>query len=324
MVKPTDKPLTFHSSSFRELEDKLLEVVSAKPEAIPVITGPTATGKSTMAFHLAQKINGEIVNGDAMQIYRGFDIGTAKPSLEQRREIPHHLFDTRDACESYSVAMYVEEATKLLHDLKAQNKRPIVCGGSVQYVCALLDGLEFHGHRPDRELRERINREVTERGVRESWDLIEKIDPEAASSIAPVDKRRIARFFELYSQTGLTKTELNRRSRLRGSRFNFVSFHLDWRPRTALYERINARAETMYESGIVSETHALMREHPNYGTCPAFRGIGYRETVMYLEGKMTENEALELTAQSTRRYAKRQQTWLRRRNDLIRLLYEPL
>ncbi len=258
-----------------------------------------------------------------MQIYRGFDIGTAKPSLQQRQEIPHHLFDCRDACESYSVAMYVEEATSLLGDLSSQNRKPIVCGGSVQYVSALLDGLEFHGHQPDRALRESIRREIDVRGIYESWKLIDTLDPEAASAIAPVDKRRIARFFELYRQTGLTKSELNRRSRERGPQFDFIPIHLDWHPRTALYEHINARVAVMYDAGLLNETRNLMEEYPHYRECPAFRGIGYREAVMHFEGSLTENEARELTAQSTRRYAKRQQTWLRRRKDLLSLLYEP-
>lgn len=324
MSQSMETDRAFRSSYFHELEEKLLELVISRADAIPVITGPTASGKSSLAFRLAQKIDGEIVNGDAMQIYRRFDIGTAKPPVEQRREIPHHLFDTRDACESYSVAMYVEETTSLLRSLIAQKRKPIVCGGSVQYVCALLDGLEFHSYRPDRALRESISNEVRERGVRESWDIINSIDPEAASAIAPVDQRRIVRFFELYRQTGMKKTELNKRSRERGPQFEFLPFHLDWRPRTALYERINARTEAMYSSGLISETRELMREYPHYPECPAFRGIGYREAVMHLEGKLTEHEALELTAQSTRRYAKRQQTWLRRRNDFFLLLYEPL
>jgi tRNA dimethylallyltransferase len=323
MSHTKDDSFIFRSSSFLEIEEKLFELVNRRPAAIPVITGPTATGKSTLAFRLAHEIKGEIVNCDAMQIYRGFDIGTAKPSLQQRQEIPHHLFDCRDACESYSVAMYVEEATSLLGDLSSQNKKPIVCGGSVQYVSALLDGLEFHGHQPDRALRESIRREIDVRGIYESWKLIDTLDPEAASAIAPVDKRRIARFFELYRQTGLTKSELNRRSRERGPQFDFIPIHLDWHPRTALYEHINARVAVMYDAGLLNETRNLMEEYPHYRECPAFRGIGYREAVMHLEGSLTENEARELTAQSTRRYAKRQQTWLRRRKDLLSLLYEP-
>ena len=322
MSHTKDDSFIFRSSSFLEIEEKLFELVNRRPAAIPVITGPTATGKSTLAFRLAHEIKGEIVNCDAMQIYRGFDIGTAKPSLQQRQEIPHHLFDCRDACESYSVAMYVEEATSLLGDLSSQNRKPIVCGGSVQYVSALLDGLEFHGHQPDRALRESIRREIDVRGIYESWKLIDTLDPEAASAIAPVDKRRIARFFELYRQTGLTKSELNRRSRERGPQFDFIPIHLDWHPRTALYEQINARVLAMYNAGLLNETRNLMEAYPSYHDCPAFRGIGYKEAVMHLEGNLTETEARELTAQSTRRYAKRQQTWLRRRNDLFLFLFE--
>jgi len=169
--------------------------------------------------------------------------------------------------------MYVEEATSLLGDLSSQNKKPIVCGGSVQYVSALLDGLEFHGHQPDRALRESIRREIDVRGIYESWKLIDTLDPEAASAIAPVDKRRIARFFELYRQTGLTKSELNRRSRERGPQFDFIPIHLDWHPRTALYEHINARVAVMYDADFSTKRAILWKNIRTIVNVPLFAGL---------------------------------------------------
>ncbi len=322
MPHTVDESRLFRAPSIDRLEKKMYEILASNPHAIPVITGPTATGKSSLAMRLATKIGGEIVNGDAMQIYRGFDIGSAKASQEDRRQIVHHMIDIKDACDPYSVAMFMEEVTPVLRELLEQNRKPIVCGGSVQYLSALLDGLIFPDIEPDLELRQQIVQEVVERGIEKSWELINTLDPEAASAMAPVDKRRITRFFELYRQTGMTKTELNELSRSKGPSFDFVAFWLDWYPRQALYQRINERVDTMYERGLLDETRALMQLYTQYNDCPAFRGIGYREAVAHLEGQISEQEARELTARSTRRYAKRQQTWLRRRDDLFVLLLD--
>lgn len=322
MPHTVDQSRLFRAPSIDLLEEKMHEILAARPQAIPVITGPTATGKSSLAMRLATKIGGEIVNGDAMQIYRGFDIGSAKASQEDRRQIVHHMIDIKDACDSYSVARFIEEVEPVLDELIEQKRKPIICGGSVQYISALLDGLVFPDIEPDLELRQHIVHEVMERGLQNSWELINTLDPEAASAIAPVDKRRITRFLELYRQTGMTKTELNELSRAKGPSFDFVAFWLDRYPRQALYQRINDRVDTMYEQGLLDETRALMKQYNHYSDCPAFRGIGYREAVAHLEGRISEQEARELTARSTRRYAKRQQTWLRRRDDLFVLLLD--
>ncbi|HNZ63988.1 MAG TPA: tRNA (adenosine(37)-N6)-dimethylallyltransferase MiaA [Bacillota bacterium] len=317
-------PETYRTSSLDDLFCRTKEIVRSRPDAVPVITGPTAAGKSSLAMRLALETGGEIVNCDAMQIYRGFDIGSAKPDLEERRQVVHHMLDIRDACDSYSVAKYVEEVTPVLQLLLREKRRPILCGGSVQYISALLDGLLFPDLAVDSDLRASVTLEVETRGLPASWELIAAIDPEAASAIAPADKRRIIRFFELYRQTGMTKTALNELSRSQGAKFRFISFWLDWHPRKALYQKINQRVRTMYDQGLLEETRALMRQYPSYKDCPAFRGIGYREAVQHIEGRITESEAREQTAQSTRRYAKRQQTWLRKRDDLILLLYDTL
>jgi tRNA dimethylallyltransferase len=312
----------FQSPSADALFATLCDRVQASEQAIPVITGPTAAGKSALAIKLAQAIGGEIVSCDAMQVYQGFDIGTAKPTPEDLMMIPHHMIDILDPCDSISVASFVDDVTQLLTSLLAQGKYPILCGGSVQYVSALLDGLQFFEAQPDSCLRETVAREIDAKGVQESWEILEQLDPEAAIRIAPTDRRRICRFFELYHQTGMTKTEHNRRSREQGPQFAFKTFWIDLTPRSSLYERIDRRVEQMYDEGLTEETRLLMEQYPQYNDCPAFRGIGYRECVQLVQGVITEQEARIMTARSTRRYAKRQQTWLRRRDDLFVLLLD--
>lgn len=312
----------YRSDSLEELFDRLLSRVLEDASAIPVITGPTAVGKSKLAMRLALETGGEIVSADAMQVYRGFDIGTAKPAPEDRLTVPHHMLDILDPCEGISVATYVEEASGLLESLMEEQRRPILCGGSVQYLSALLDGLKFVGSKPDPALRKRLARQVDDRGLEASWELIRQIDPGSAEAIAPADRRRIIRFFELHQQTGMTKTALNEASRAGGPRFRFLPFWLDMAPRQMLYDRIDRRARAMFEDGLLDEVRDLMGRYPDYENCPAFRGIGYREAVLFLKGEISATECCEFTARSTRRYAKRQQTWLRKRKDLNILLLD--
>lgn len=308
------------SDSMDVLFNALLERVESHKASIPVITGPTGSGKSHLAMMLAERIKGEIVSCDAMQVYRGFDIGTAKPTKEDQRVIPHHMIDILDPCETMSVASYVSEVTDLLHRLLKDHKRPILCGGSVQYVSALLDGLRFIGDPPDAALREEVAMAVEEKGLEASWKAIERLDPKSAAVIAPTDRTRMVRFFEIYRQTGLLKSEINLRSREGEAPFNYLPFWLDWTPRAALYGAINDRVDRMFQAGLVSEVKKLSDKVPHMSECPAFRGIGYKEVLGHLEGQYSEVEARHRIAQSTRRYAKRQQTWLRKRKDLQILL----
>ena len=291
-------------------------------QTIPVLTGPTATGKSSLAMSLATRYGYEIVSADAMQIYRGFDIGTAKPTIEDQTHVPHHMIDILDPYESYSVASYIKETERVLDQLISDGKKPLVCGGSVQYVSALLDGLLFTPERTDPNLRQKVKNRIDTIGLQNAWQKLHSLDPESADAIAPTDRRRIARFFEMYIETGKTKSEINRLSRRRGPLFSFAAFHLDIEPRSALYERVNKRTAIMFEQGLVEETRALMDKWTNYVDCPAFRGIGYRESIDVVLGKCSEEEALDEIQKSTRRYAKRQQTWLRKRRDMTKLVLE--
>ncbi len=322
MPTTKDDAIICRSESFDVLFECLLDRVQKNEHCIPVITGPTGSGKSRLALMLAEAINGEIVSADAMQLYRGFDIGTAKATKEEQRRVPHHMIDCFDACETVSVARYVSDVLPLLRHLLEQNKRPIICGGSVQYVSALLDGISFIDIPPDVQLRAAIAREVDTLGLAKSWENILSLDPTAAHAIAPTDRKRIIRFFEIYRQTGLTKSEINRRSREQAPPFSYLPFWLDWTPRAALYEAINERVDRMFNEGLVAEVQQLTLAHPRVEDGPAFLGIGYKEILPHLAGELTAIEAKDSIAQSTRRYAKRQQTWLRKRENLDILLFE--
>lgn len=307
---------------FDRLYDVFRRMTERRAPAIPVLTGPTATGKSSMATRLAEERGLELVSCDAMQVYRHFDIGTAKPPRAVQARVRHHFIDSVEPTESISVAAYVEAATVRIRQLLDAGRPMIVCGGSVQYISALLDGLTFIDVPVDRVLRQTIAREIERRGVETSWEMIRALDPEAAEKIAPTDRRRIGRFFELYRQTGMTKTEHNRRSREHGPRFDFQAYWLDWMPRSQLYEAINDRVDRMFERGLVDEVRRLMDMYPDIEHTPAFRGIGYGDTVLYLQGRLSLEDARDNIKRSTRRYAKRQQTWLRRRDDLHRLILD--
>ncbi|MDD4540905.1 MAG: tRNA (adenosine(37)-N6)-dimethylallyltransferase MiaA [Eubacteriales bacterium] len=307
-------------------EDLMLELVMEnfalqRPDVIPILTGPTASGKSSLAIRWCLAEGRELISADSMQIYRGFDIGTAKASLEEQKLVPHHLIDIKNADEQYSVAQFVEDVTCILQKGQAEDRRFLICGGTGLYISALYEGLKFSDPAPSKELRQSINRKITERGLAESYALLAALDPEAAEQIAPENRRRIARFFEKLELTGKTLSELNAESRMQKTAFDFRVYQLNWEERQDLYDRINLRAEQMYDAGLIAETEALIKQYPSYASAPAFRGIGYREALQYLAGELTEAEARTNTATASRRYAKRQLTWFRPKNYVNRLLY---
>ncbi|NLC40217.1 MAG: tRNA (adenosine(37)-N6)-dimethylallyltransferase MiaA, partial [Clostridiaceae bacterium] len=280
-------------------------------DVIPILTGPTASGKSSLAIAWCEQDGRELISADSMQIYRGFDIGTAKASTDEQKRVVHHLIDIVDANESYSVARFVNEACDILRTGQAEGKRFLICGGTGQYISALYEGLNFSDPAPSEELRQIVNKRIAKRGLKESYALLAAMDPEAAEQIPPENHRRIARFFEKFELTGKTLSELNAESRMGTPDFKFRLYQLNWECRQDLYKRINQRTEEMYDAGLISETRALMERYTSYSNDPAFNGIGYREALQHITGDLTEAEARENTATATRRYAKRQLTWFR-------------
>ncbi len=266
-----------------------------------VIAGPTGSGKSALALRLAQTIRGEIVNYDSVQIYRGFDIGSAKPSPEERARVPHHLFDIIDADQDFDAAVY----GRVAREVCASIPRPILVGGTFFYLRALLSGLpEMPGR--DEKIRARIRAIADKpRGAARLHRWLSKIDPRSGRKIAPADRHRVERALEVWITSGrpISSWDPETSDELPSIK---IGLRAD---RAALAPRLDARVEEMFRRGLIDETRALLERFP--ATSRPFGTIGYREAVAVLRGAMSEAEAVEETKRRTRAYAKRQMTWLR-------------
>lgn len=280
-----------------------------------VITGPTASGKSAAAVELCKKINGEIISADSMQIYRGMDIGTAKPSHDEQEGIPHHMIDLIDPTMRFSVAEYKKEATGIIYDILHRGKIPVLCGGTGLYLSAMIEGTEYTPVKTDVMLREELENELEEKGVDSLWDELSRIDPEAIQILHRNDTKRILRAIEVYRLTGKTKTELNKISKEKGPEFTYHSFCIN-HDRDILYQRINMRVDQMLDKGLLQEIDNLLKTYPGLSNT-AYQAIGYKEFMPYLRGEITLREAVDAVKQATRNYAKRQLTWFRKMDSLI-------
>jgi len=275
---------------------------------IVVVAGPTGSGKSELALRLALAHHGEIVNYDSMQIYRGFDIGTAKPSEADRRAVPHHLFDVIDATEEFNAADYARVARPLCDDIVARGRLAILAGGTFFYLRALLSGLpEMPGR--DETLRTRIRRIAhRDRGPALLHRWLERVDPVTASRIPPTDRHRVERALEVWITTGKPISSWQRPGDENAPELPTVKIGLRV-GRAELNDRLDARVDAMYRSGLVDETRALLRTFPR--TARPFGAIGYREAAAVVGGETDLQSAIAETKQRTRAYAKRQMTWLR-------------
>lgn len=275
-----------------------------------VICGPTASGKTDTALLACEKLNGEIVSADSMQIYCGLDIGTAKASLAEQARIPHHLLDICDPGERFSVADYKTAATKAVRDIYERGKLPVICGGTGQYISAMIEGLTFSDTPTDLDLRRQLVEEAAEKGLPSLYSQLQALDPETAIRVAATDQKRIIRAMEVYRLTGKTMTQQNLDSRRNAPDFCFKAYCLS-HDRAILYERINARVIRMFQSGLEEEVRALLDLNlPVDSTC--FQAIGYKEVLPYLQGLTTLEQTIADIQQATRRYAKRQLTWFRK------------
>ncbi len=273
-----------------------------------VVTGPTASGKTAVAIDLCRAWDGEVVNADAMQVYRGMDIGTAKPDKEERRGVPHHLIDIRDPSEKYSVADFVVDAAASIHEIQSRGHAAVVCGGTGLYVQSLMEGLEFHPDARDEQVRKELEGQADAIGVAALRRRLMEIDPETAGRLSDHDRRRVIRALEVFETTGQTASRLREDSRRNGSPFQFKAFCLNLdRPR--LYERIETRIDRMMAAGLPAEAAGLLSAHPG---STASQAIGYKEFLPYLDGKATLADVSNRIKQATRNYAKRQLTWFRR------------
>ena len=284
-------------------------------QKVIVIAGPTASGKTSLGVELAKKINGEVISADSMQIYKDMTIGTAKPTSEETENIPHYLIDFVSPDERYSVADFKKDAEEKIDEILAKGKVPIIVGGTGLYIDSLVYGIEFPDIEYDEEYRNSLLKEAeTEEGLNKLYEEAKKIDPEAMEKISPSDKKRISRVLEIYHATGKTKTELEIKSREKGVKYDYIVFAIDW-DREKLYERINLRVDIMIEQGLVDEVKEVYNKYEKFPT--AMQGLGYKEVVEYLEGKISFEEMLEKIKLETRHFAKRQLTWFRKNKDII-------
>lgn len=284
-------------------------------EKILVVTGPTATGKTALSVELAKKLGGEIVSADSMQIYRGMDIGTAKVTKAEMQNIPHHMIDIADPSEDYSVSRYVEEADAAVRGILSRGRLPIVAGGTNLYIDSLIAGLDFAEKAEDAALRESLNKQYDDIGGEAMLEHLRGFDPERAAKLHPADKRRIVRAVEIYILTGETITRHDEETKKRPKRYDAVKIALTFADRAVLYDRINARVDKMVSDGLFDEVKGLL----DSGLSPestSMQAIGYKEPAAYFRGEMSKDETIELIKLSSRRYAKRQLTWLRRDDSI--------
>jgi tRNA dimethylallyltransferase len=285
------------------------------PAELPlvVIVGPTASGKSTLGVWLADRLNGEVIACDSTQLYRGFDIGTAKPTAEERRRIAHHLLDVLDETEEATAGGYRERAIEVLRDLRERKKLPILTAGTGLYLRGLLEGLAELPQRSE-ELRARLRASATEHAPGYLHRLLRRLDRASGEKIASADEQKLLRAIEVSLLVKKPLSEVHRGGRERLEGWRAVKIGL-MPPRDALYERVNARTETMLARGWLEEVRGLV-ESGMPENAKAFGFIGYRELRSVLRGEMTLAGARAAIQQATRRYAKRQMTWFRRESGV--------
>lgn len=283
-----------------------------------VICGPTASGKSNLAVQLAQQLNGEIINADSMQVYKGMDIGTAKLPHDQRGGIPHHLIDVAEPDQLFSAADFVEAADAAISDIASRGKRPIVVGGTGLYIRALLYGL-VDSPSGAGAVRARLQHEASVIGNIAMLEKLRAIDPELAAQIHPNNLVRIIRGLEVYYLTGLPLSNYQRQHGFNNKRYNALQIGIKIE-REELYNRIELRVNNMLADGLVEEVRQLFSKGCR-SNLKSMRSIGYKEICAFLEGELTLDEALILIKRDTRRYAKRQLTWFNSNREIIWLEY---
>ncbi|MDD2553076.1 MAG: tRNA (adenosine(37)-N6)-dimethylallyltransferase MiaA [Desulfotomaculaceae bacterium] len=278
-----------------------------------VICGPTATGKSDVGVQIAEKLHGEIISADSMLVYRGMDIGTAKPTPSEMRGIPHHLIDIVEPNQEYNAALFQEQARSIIADIMNRKKLPILVGGTGLYIGAVIDDYEFSGARGSEVYRKKLLKDAEEHGVAKLHERLREIDPGAAAKLHPHDTRRIIRALEVYKYTGTPISSFHKIDR-RKPIYNLLMFGLSLE-REKLYKIIEQRVELMIQTGLIEEVQRLL----NRGFSPelsSMRGLGYKEIVEYLQGERSLAQSVDVLKRNTRRFAKRQMTWFRRDNRI--------
>lgn len=287
---------------------------------IPVVAviGPTASGKSDLAVEICRRFGGEVVSADSMQIYKGMDIATAKPTEEEKKNIPHHMMDFLDNSEDYSVALYQQAASECIADIHSRGLLPVVCGGTGLYVDTLLNNVKLSEDSCDEELRRSLLKRAEDEGADKLLEEVRAFDPEYAEKLHPNNIKRIVRALEVYKTTGTTMTEQTELSK-QASPYDVCFIGLDAENRQFLYDRIDRRVDIMFGRGLENEAREYLASANGSTSAQA---IGYKELKPYIDGEISLEEAEENLKRATRRYAKRQLTWFRRNERINWLLID--
>lgn len=283
---------------------------------IPIITvcGATASGKTALGIYIAKRFNGEVISCDSMQIYKGLDIGTAKPTAEEMDGVVHHMIDVINPEENFSVGEFCSAAHRLIEDISSRNKIPVLVGGTGLYIDNTVYNTSFVAPKRDENITRELMEIYEKEGAAALFEILKKEDPEQAAKLHENDAKRVCRAIETVRACGKTRAELDEISKSGDSPYDCLWLAIDM-DRNTLYDRINQRVEKMIEDGLVEETiKEVFPKRKTLGT--AIKAIGYKEIVWYLEGKCTKAEATELLKRNTRRYAKRQLTWFRRNKEI--------
>jgi tRNA dimethylallyltransferase len=276
------------------------------------VVGPTAVGKTEISLQLAERLSGEIVSADSRLLYRGMDIGTAKPASEEQMRVPHHLIDVTTPDKPWSLAVFQQEARRVISEVHARNRLPFLVGGTGQYIHAVIEEWSVPRVEPDPALRAVLESWAREAGANELHNKLARLDPDAAASIDPRNIRRTVRALEVVIKTGRPFSTQRQKSE---SPYRTLKIGLI-RPRPELYARIDARIDAMISSGLVEEVRSLLSVYPP--DLPPFSAIGYREVIDYLKGKTSLEEAVMLIKRSTRIFVRRQANWFKQKDPDIR------
>ena len=281
-------------------------------KAIIQILGATGVGKSETAIRVAEELGGEIISADSMQVYRNFDIGTAKVPPEKRRGVPHHLIDIITDCSQYNAAMFLRHSFDCCSQIFERGRQPIVCGGTALYLTAMIRGI-FPEKARERISRDRLKLILQERGDAYMWERLHRHDPHYAARVGKRDAVRIIRGLEIYYNQGIPPTELFKKTEtpFKGHRFLRIGLRME---RSELYARVEARVDQMIRSGLVAEVEKLRETHSPQ--CPPFYSLGYKEIGGYLDGRMELEEAVALIKRNSRHFAKRQLSWFRQEENI--------
>lgn len=285
-----------------------------------ILSGPTACGKTTLSIALAKRIDAEIISADSMQVYRGFDIGTAKVSKEEMQGVAHYLIDEMDPDEECNVFEFQSRAKRYIQEIHDRGKIPLIVGGTGFYIQSVLYDIDFSEESADRTYRMELEKLAEEKGSPYLHEILSGIDPDAAAAIHPNNQKRVIRALEFFKETGDKISDHNRIQQQKESPYNFAYFVLN-RKRDVLYQRINQRVDLMLQDGLVKEVSRLLEEGCKEDFL-SMQGLGYKEIVPVIKGECSLEDAADLLKKNTRHFAKRQITWFKREKDVCWVNYE--